>query len=135
MGAGAGSPIQAKEIVWRLIEDNWYQLDATGKQVVQEAAFVGQVSLLRESLLTQQHVDTAKGCKFAKYGIARLSVADIRNITKGDVRIDPDKDWPQDAHVLFFRHSGGKNLQLTHVEVLGLTKLANQTPLFRRPKP
>lgn len=124
-GAGASDPVAADEIVWRLIEDEWYQPDATGKQVVQEAAFVGQVSLLRESLVTQQHVDAAKGGKFATYGIARLSVADIRKFTKKDVRIDPDSDWPKDAHVLFIWHSGGKNLQLTHAEVPDLTRQPN----------
>jgi hypothetical protein len=131
----ASVAVGPNETVWRLIEYAWYQPDANGKKVIQEAAFIGQVSLVRASLVTVQIVDAVKNGKFAKFGIARLSVAEIYKATKGNLRIDADKDWPPDAHVLFIRSTGGKTLQLTHSEVFELTILANQVPLLRPPQP
>jgi hypothetical protein len=132
---GGFASVGEGETVWRLIAQSWYQPDVTGRKVIQEAAFVGQVSLLRELLVSQHHVDAAKNGKFMKYGIARLPIAEIRRLTGGDVRIDPDPDWPRESHVLFIRNSGGKTLRLTHPEVSVLTNLANQIPLLREPQP
>ncbi len=73
----ASVAVGPSETVWRLIEYAWYQPDGNGKKVIQEAAFIGQVSLVRASLVTVQIVDVVKNSKFAKYGIARLSVAEI----------------------------------------------------------
>src|SRR5713226_7459822 len=130
----ASVAVGPSETVWRLIEYAWYQPDGNGKKVIQEAACI-QVSLVRASLVTVQIVDVVKNSKFAKYGIARLSVAEIYKATKGNLRIDAEKDWPPDAHVLFIRSTGGKTLQLTHSEVFELTVLANQVPLLRPPLP
>jgi hypothetical protein len=134
-GGGVASDVMPGEVLWRFIEDIWFQPDASGKRVVQEAAFVGEVSLVRASLVTQFQVDTAKNGRFIKHGIAQLKADEIRNDTKGDFRTDTDPDWPPNAHVIFIRKSGGKNLALKHSEVSVLTDLANRQPLLRPPKP
>lgn len=102
---------------------------------MQEAAFIGEVSLLRQSLVSPTQVDAAKGGKFVKYGIAELEADQIRNQAGCLLQITADPDWPPDAHVLVIRKSGGKKLRITHPEVTGLTTLANSKPLLRGPKP
>ncbi len=143
-GGGTGTPAPAGddfrilpgERLWRLVEFGWYQPGLQSKRSVQEAAFIGEVSLLRESLVAMQIVDAVKNGKFAKYGIAQLNADDIRGRAGCFLRITPDSDWPPDAHVLVIRKkTGGKHLKATHPEVFELTNLANSTTMVREPKP
>lgn len=143
MAEGSGSTgsvaddlrIQPGEKVWRLIENSWYQANAAGTLEIQEAAFIGEVSLLRSAKITQQQIDQAKNGKFAKYGIAELEIDDIRAVAKCFVRLSPEPEWPEDAHLIIIRTSGGKNLRATHSEVSKLTLLANSKALIRPPNP
>ena len=65
MGGGSGSSapvgddfrILPGERLWRLIEIGWYQTGLRSKRWVQEAAFIGEVSLLREGLVNEQIVE------------------------------------------------------------------------------
>jgi hypothetical protein len=143
MGGGSGSPapvqddfrVKSGEKLWRLVHDGWYQPDALGKRSVQEAAFVGEVSLLRQTLVSQQDVDVVKNGQFAGFGIAELEANEIRGNAGCFLRITPDADWPAEAHVLVIRKNGSKRLRATHPEVRELTKLANSRPLLRDPRP
>jgi hypothetical protein len=122
------------EKLWRLIEYGQFRPNAHGVSVVQEAAFVGEVSLLRPAVgVTEQNVDAIP--KFTKYGIAELDADEILNKTGGSFRITPDSDWPTDGHVIFIRKSGGKNLAATHLEVPAITDIANANALLRLPRP
>ena len=139
--SGAAAPvaddsrIKPGERLWRLIEIGWYQPGLQSTRSVQEAAFIGEVSLLREALVNERIVDAVKNGKFAKYGIAQLNADEIRGQAGCFLRITADADWPADAHVLIIRKSGGKNLRITHPEVLALTMLANSKSLVREPQP
>ena len=140
MGGGPGTTdpkvVGPEELLWRFTEDIWYLPNASGKPEIQQAAFVGQVSLVRVALgITEEIVDAAKAGKFSKHGIAVLKASEIRSVTGGDLRVDPDGDWPPNAHVLFIRSTSGKTLRLKHREVADLTDLANSRPLLRPPKP
>lgn len=143
-GAGAGSAghsVALKgEKLWRLIDPIWHQPDVNGQLVVEEAAFIGEISFLRVGLVTDKHVDavTDKNSgaqKFAKFGIAELEADEIVAATKGGFRITQEPDWPTDSHVIFIRQTGGKNLSPKHPEVSDLTDLTNANPLRRNPTP
>jgi hypothetical protein len=139
MGAAQGSATPAVSVLpgeklWRLIEHGQYRLNAQGTLVVQEAAFIGEVSLVRPAVgVTEQHVDAIP--KFVKYGIAELDADEILKQTGGSFRVTPDSDWPADGHVLFIRKTGGKNLGATHPEVPAITEIANAKALLRFPQP
>lgn len=143
MAGGSGSTgtvaddfrILPGEKVWRLIENTWYQANAAGIAEVQEAAFIGEVSLLRSGKITITEIDQVKNGKFAKYGIAELEIDDIRALAKCFVRLTVEPEWPADAHLIIIRTSGGKNLRATHPEVLKLKQLANGKALIRLPTP
>jgi hypothetical protein len=101
-GGGAGSAqasVQPGERLWRMIEGNWFQTDATGRYTVLELAFVGEVSLVRASFVTENDVDRvldrAGAPRFIKYGIAELDADEIIKRTQGQFRITPDASWPQ----------------------------------------
>jgi hypothetical protein len=139
MGAAQGSATPAVSVLpgeklWRLIEHGQYRPNAQGALVVQEAAFIGEVSLLRPAVgVTEQYVDAIS--KFMKYGIAEMDADEILKNTGGSFRVTPDPDWPTDGHVLFIRKTGGKNLAATHLEVPAITDIANAKALLRLPKP
>ena len=129
MGGVPTGGITPDEILWRLIENSWYH-----NGMIQEVAFVGEVSLVRASLVTEKEIDSVKNGFFVKYGIAQLKCADIINQQICQLRITPDPNWPLSAHVLIIRNSGGKHLNPKHLEVAQLANLANARPLVRHPK-
>lgn len=62
------------EKLWRLIDPSWYQvIDPQVGPEVLDAAFKGEVSLLRESMVWDYIVDTARNGKFKKWGNFRLT--------------------------------------------------------------
>jgi hypothetical protein len=105
------------EKLWRMVEYGWYQAGA-----VQEAAFIGEISLVRISGVSVKDVDAVKdhrtgAYKFLKYGILELDADSIlRVIPKCSFRITAEPDWPADSHVIFIRASGGKTLSGKHLE-------------------
>jgi hypothetical protein len=122
-----------------MIEGSWFRTDATGRYAVLELAFVGEVSMVRASFVTEKDVDAvldrAGAPRFIKYGIAELDADEIIKRTRGQFRMTPDASWPPNAHVLFIRQTGGKSLKASHPEVSELTDLTNAKPLLRIPKP
>ena len=135
-GGGSGLTVGLDELLWRFIDDVQYQPNSSGTKEIQQAAFVGEISMVRVSLgVTEALVDSVKGGQFAKHGIAVLKASEIRAATNGDLRVTPDPDWPPNAHVIFVRSSGGKHVKAQHSEATDLTDLANQRPLHRLPIP
>lgn len=127
--------INPGEKLWRLIEGGWYRSSGQGSASIQEAAFIGEVSLLRQVLVSSKDVDAVQNGKFVKYGIAELEADEIRGKADCFLRITADNDWPTDAHLLVLRKNGSKRLRATHPEVPELTGLANAKPLLRLPTP
>lgn len=142
MSGGVGSKpanIQPGEKLWRLIEYSWFQPDVSGRYVVEETAFIGQISLIRAAHVSENDVDTFLDKNgnhpFIKYGIAVLDADEIVSKTGGTLLVTSDPyGWPSNAHVEFRRSSGGKELRAKHAEVSDLTDLANANPLVRSPK-
>src|SRR6266446_1944926 len=139
-GQPAPATLQPGEKLWRMIEEDWYQPDYTGRYVVHEIAFIGNVSFARADYVTQTDADSVPdrsgNPKFVKHGIAALDADTIRSKTGGDLVVTADPyGWPLNTHVEFRRKSGGKTLTGTHPEVIDLTDLANATALIRPPKP
>ena len=104
-----------------------------------ELAFIDEVSLVRASFVTEKDIDAMRdkngNPRFLKHGIAVLDAESAAKKTGGSFRITPDAGWPPNAHVLFIRKTGGKNLKASHPEVPDLTDLANTNPLAGLPKP
>src|ERR1700733_5174811 len=99
----------AKEKLWRMLEGSWYPMDSTGKRTrILEAAFIGEVSLLRTSIVNERDVDSYGNGKFVNYGIVELDADEIVGRTNCSFRIVPDVSWPADAHMIIIRQSGGK---------------------------
>jgi hypothetical protein len=144
MGASAGTSVptqlQPGEKLWRLIEYSWYQPNSTGSPAVIDLAFIGNLSLVRGDYLSEATVDAyvdQNGLfKFAKAGIAVLSVDEILKETGAQLNVTADSyGWPADTHVELRRSTGGKELRITHPEVVKLTNIANANSLVRLPKP
>ena len=119
-----------------MLEGSWYPIDSSGNRSgILEAAFIGEVSLLRTSLVNERDVDSYRNGKFVNYGIVELDADEIVGRTNCSFRIVPDVDWPTDAHAIIIRQSGGKNLRATHAEVSIITAIANSSRIVRLPRP
>ena len=76
--ASAGGVVLPGEKVWRLLQDDWYPKDASGQRTaILEVAFIGQVSLLRTSLIDQNIVDGFPHGRFANHGIVEMDADEI----------------------------------------------------------
>ncbi len=129
--------IKSGEKLWRFIEHSWYQETppGSGHYSILIQAFLDEVSLVREILVTERDVDSVRAGKFLKHGIVELTAEEIRQIAGCWLVITPDSDWPNDAHVLIYRTNGSKRLRPRHPEPPILTALANGRPLRRMPRP
>src|SRR5271166_2842716 len=134
--ASAGGVVLPGEKVWRLLQDDWYPKDASGQRTaILEVAFIGQVSLLRASLIDQNIVDGFPHGRFANHGIVEMDADEIVKQTGCTFEFDhSDAYWPADAHVVLRRSSGGKSLRATHPEVLKLRNIANSSKIVRPPR-
>jgi hypothetical protein len=67
-GASAAAPavIQLGEKLWRLLEYDWYQVEADGVWRVQQAAFLNKVSLVRAAYTGTPFVDAVANGQFLK---------------------------------------------------------------------
>ncbi len=138
MGGGSGSGgavLLPGEKVWRMLQDDWYPKDSSGQRTaIMEAAFIGQVSLLRASMVNENIVDAFPNGRFMNHGIVEMNSDDIVKQTGCTFEFDSaDGYWPTDAHVVLRRGFGGKNLRATHPEVLKLTAIANSSRIVRLP--
>ncbi|MGH7812528.1 MAG: hypothetical protein ACREQI_00795 [Candidatus Binataceae bacterium] len=127
------------DIVWRLISSQWYCADPNipnSPREIVRTAFSGDVSVLRQAVVTESLVNTACNGKFAQYGILELKADDIRNL--GLVfEHEHDPEWGTDAHFLLRRVGGSKTQpklqQLNNTQKAHLANLANRKPLRRYP--
>lgn len=137
-GGGVVPPfLAAGEKLWRMIEPGWYQAGA-----LQEATFIGEVSLVRAAYVKEAEVDAAQdpsgAFRFAKHGILELDADLMTRATGCSFSITPDYLWPLNTHVIILRSSGGKRLKAGHSEVADLTDLANDSGsshFVRLPRP
>jgi hypothetical protein len=120
------------EKLWRLIDPSWYQvIDPQVGPEVLDAAFKGEVSLLRESMVWDYIVDTARNGKFKKWGIVELSADDIRSCDCA-LKVQDEPEWASDTHAIIVKASTGKP-DLNRSHRIKLTALANQKSLRRPP--
>ena len=146
-GAASGSPLDDPrvgkgEIVWRLIPSHWYRADPNlpgSPGQVAEIAFSGDVSVLRQKLVSEALIDSAYNGRFAGVGILELSADNLRN--RGFVfEHEHDLEWGTDAHFLV-RRAGvdgatkqAKFQRLNQTQKVILARIANAQPLLREPK-
>lgn len=120
------------ETLWRLIDPSWYQvIDPQVGPEVLDAAFKGEVSLLRESMVWDYIVDTARNGKFKKWGILELLADDIRSCDCA-LKVQDEPEWASDTHAIIVKASTGKP-DLNRSHRIKLTALANRKPLRRLP--
>jgi hypothetical protein len=139
MGApasGSGGVVLSGEKVWRMLQDDWHPKDSSGQRTsIMEAAFIGQVSLVRSCLVDESKVDGFPQDKFKNHGIVELDADQIVQQTGCTFEYDnSDSYWPTNAHVVLRRGSGGKTLRVSHPEVPKLTTIANSSRIVRPPK-
>jgi hypothetical protein len=120
-----------------MVEFGWYQAG-----MVQEATFVGQVSLVRAAFVSEKIVDAVKDAtgayKFLKYGILELDADLMSSQTGCTFEVTPDPPWQLNTHVIIRRQSGGEQLRAIHSEVSDLTDIANdpqRSRFIRLPRP
>lgn len=146
-GAPSGSALDDPrvgkgEIVWRLIPSHWYRADPNdpnSPRRVVEIAFSGDVSVLRQKLVSEALVNSVYNGSFAGVGILELGADDLRN--RGFVfEHEHDPEWGTDAHFLL-RRAGvdgvtkqAKFQRLNQTQKVILARLANAKPLLREPK-
>jgi hypothetical protein len=130
--------IQPGEKLWRMLQDDWLPKDSSGNRTdILEAAFIGQVSLMRAALIDEHVVDGFPRARFQNHGIVELDADEIVKRTGCTFEFDNSEGyWPTNSHVVLRRSSGGKNLRATHPEVRALTTIANSNAsrIVREPK-
>jgi hypothetical protein len=130
------------EILWRLIPSHWYRADPNDtnrSRLVMEAAFSGEVSVLRQTLVSETLVDSVYNGRFSGVGILELSADDLRN--RGFVfEHEHDPEWGTEAHFLLRRvgvdgaTKEPKFQRLNQTQKVILARLASTKPLLREPK-